>query len=357
MKNTGRQLEIDIAKGFAIICMVLVHTIEYFYNGSSSAANAVVEFLGSPFAAPVFMFALGVGVNYTKNSSPEHYIKRGCQMFVLSYVYNFFVYAAPYLSIYFKTGDFEYFEAAVIEFSNVDILQFAALAFFTFAIVKKFNWNKAVIIGYAAAVSLIGQYLTNTVELPEGGLSYVLGLFWGSSEISFFPYCSWIAFPLIGYIFGKELINTENKAGLYASIAKVSIPVYFAMMANAAYAGIDFGQLTGEYQVSYYHMGIYGNVCLLAFVFGWLSICYLISMFIPEGIMAYFIKLSRNITKIYVVQYILIIYTYVFIAGEESNLLFIEAILAFALVFFLSDKIADIYISLRPAGRKQLARN
>lgn len=115
------------------------------------------------------------------------------------------------------------------------------------------------------------------------------------------------------------------------------------MMAIAAYYVIDFGQLTGDYQVAYYHMGIYGNICFLAFVFGWLSICYLISLYIPKGILAYLTKLCKNITKIYVIQYVLIIYSYVFIAGEENSLNFVQSVLLFALFFILSDKIADLY--------------
>ena len=99
------------------------------------------------------------------------------------------------------------------------------------------------------------------------------------------------------------LIKCEDKKRLYRKIAAAAIPTYFLMMAIAAYYVIDFGQLTGDYQVAYYHMGIYGNICFLAFVFGWLSICYLISLYIPKGILAYLTKLCKNITKIYVIQF------------------------------------------------------
>lgn len=341
--NSKRQYEIDIAKGLAIVFMVLVHTIEYFYTGKNPTNQAIAEFLGSPFAAPVFMFTLGVGVNYTRDSSPKHFARRGCHMLIMSYVYNLLVYATPYIIRYFQTGDSEYFDTAVVEFLNVDILQFAALTFLTFAIIKKFRLNTVQIIVYAAAVSLLGQFLTYGVILPDGWIRSILGLFWGSNEASFFPYSSWIAFPLVGYVFGEVLIKCEDKKRLYRKIAAAAIPTYFLMMAIAAYYVIDFGQLTGDYQVAYYHMGIYGNICFLAFVFGWLSICYLISLYIPKGILAYLTKICKNITKIYVIQYVLIIYSYVFIAGEENNLNFIQSVLLFVLFFILSDKIADLY--------------
>ena len=301
------------------------------------------------------MFAMGIGVNYTKDPSPKHFVKRGSQLFFLSCVFNLLVYAAPYFVLYLKTGDSEYLDRSAAEFASVDILQFAALAMLTFAIIKKLNLNSIQIVIYAAAVSLIGQFLTYSISLPEGWISRNPGLLWGSGEMSYFPYCSWIAFPLVGYLFGRDLINCEDKPGLYKKLAIVGIPLYFAMTAVAALVRIDFGQLTGEYQEAYYHMGLYGNICILAFVLGWISVCYLISLHTPKKIMAYFMRLCNNITRIYVVQYFLIIYAYVFIAGEKNDLSLIESILVFAVIFVLSDIIAFLYSKVRAKVRKSAA--
>lgn len=356
MRNKGRQLEIDIAKGIAIICMVLVHTEEYFYDGSITVVNQIIEFLGSPFAAPVFMIALGVGVVYSRNNKAEDLAGRGIALLAMSYLYNLVVYALPYLILFFSTGKSEYMVTAATEFSNVDILQFAALAFLTFAMIKKLNWKTPQIVAYAVAMPLIGELAVNNITLEEGGLSYFLGLFWGTNEASFFPYCSWIIFPLAGYIFGTALSECRDKKAFYLSVAKVFIPVYIAMMVNAADAGIDFGQLTGEYQTSYYHMGLYGGVCLVGFALGWLSICYFASQYIPEGAVEYFKLLSRNITKIYVLQYLIIIYTYVFLAGEESVLGVVYTLALSAIIFKLADVGARAKISLPAVRVGQLSR-
>ena len=53
--NTGRQVELDIAKGFAILFMIWVHTAETFSTGTGLDYKIVENFLGGPFAAPVFM--------------------------------------------------------------------------------------------------------------------------------------------------------------------------------------------------------------------------------------------------------------------------------------------------------------
>lgn len=73
--NCGRQRELDVAKGLAVIFMVLVHVYEV-YGGSveGTTFSHVVEFLGSPPAAPVFMFLLGVGVVYSRKNTPKYYL-------------------------------------------------------------------------------------------------------------------------------------------------------------------------------------------------------------------------------------------------------------------------------------------
>ena len=70
--NTGRQLELDVAKVFAILFMVTIHVheemsvVNYYWARSDNAFRFILEFLGGPLAAPVFMFAMGVGMVYTK---------------------------------------------------------------------------------------------------------------------------------------------------------------------------------------------------------------------------------------------------------------------------------------------------
>ena len=78
--NTSRQVELDIAKAFSIIFMVLSHCllISYFISDSTSSVfKTFVNFiLGEPCAAPVFMFCMGVGIVFSRKSQPVLMIKR-----------------------------------------------------------------------------------------------------------------------------------------------------------------------------------------------------------------------------------------------------------------------------------------
>ena len=77
--NSGRQKELDFAKGLAIIFMIIVHVNEVYQNSNLEGGiyNRFIEFIGSPPAAPIFMFLLGVGIVYSKNISANILFNRG----------------------------------------------------------------------------------------------------------------------------------------------------------------------------------------------------------------------------------------------------------------------------------------
>ena len=54
----------------------------------------------------------------------------------------------------------------------------------------------------------------------------------------------------------------------------------------------------------------------VSFVLSWLGICYFINSILPESIRNVMKKFSSNVTVIYVIQYILIIYVQVLICQE-----------------------------------------
>jgi uncharacterized membrane protein len=77
--NRGRQTELDIIKGAAILFMMLVHCYEEFtvWPLQPGISAFIISFLGSPPSAPVFMFALGVGIVYSRKSNSKALLLRG----------------------------------------------------------------------------------------------------------------------------------------------------------------------------------------------------------------------------------------------------------------------------------------
>lgn len=95
--NPGRQAELDIAKVFAILFMVLIHVYETMATCGTAkywgtTAHDVIAFMGGPLAAPMFMFAMGVGMVYTRHGNPKEFASRGIGLLLTGYALNFFRY-------------------------------------------------------------------------------------------------------------------------------------------------------------------------------------------------------------------------------------------------------------------------
>ena len=94
--NKGRQFEVDCIKFFAIFFMICIHIYEqlgrydYKHLLPTGFFRNAIEFLGGPMAAPVFMFAMGMGMVYTRHNSSEEFIKRGCHILTDEEIEGFF---------------------------------------------------------------------------------------------------------------------------------------------------------------------------------------------------------------------------------------------------------------------------
>ena len=84
--NLGRQSELDIAKGIAVIFMVFCHSLEilcYFFDPeiSTDFAYGILDVvLGGSYSAPVFLFCMGISFCYSKKSSAENIARRALKM-------------------------------------------------------------------------------------------------------------------------------------------------------------------------------------------------------------------------------------------------------------------------------------
>ncbi len=92
--NVGRQVELDIAKALAIIFMIFLHTLMvvkgFNYSLSPTYDFIISNVLGRPWAAPVFMFCMGVGVVYSRHSQWDVMVKRGVKLYLLGVLVNVF---------------------------------------------------------------------------------------------------------------------------------------------------------------------------------------------------------------------------------------------------------------------------
>lgn len=343
--NRGRQIELDIAKGLAILFMLLVHSFEEFtaWPLQQNVPTYIIEFLGSPPGAPVFMFAMGVGIAYSRKCHAKDLAKRGICLLLGAYILSFFRDFLPHYVLYLKTGATDYLHEALSLLLAADILQFAGLAFLFFGLAVKLNFKAWHYAGAAAIFAGI-NILVRGISPDSQALKVILGLFWGTDPYAWFPLFNWSAYPICGFLFGQLLIRCTDKRRFYRLALWASLVVMMLFGTYAFVNNVDFGALDGFYQDPYYHHDLIGNIVLVAFVVFWTSLLYFLSNYMPEFVKRTFSRWSKNITVIYCVHWLIIGWSLT-IMPLPLDLPWI--LLYFAVLLVVSDAIAVGYQKLK----------
>ena len=311
--NCGRQKEIELAKCAAILCLALIHCViectpeEQLVSGIPYLFDTVI---GGPLSAPVFMFAMGVGVAHKNGQSTRDGALRGLRIMLISYMLNICRFLIPYLIGYGITGDTgKYIDPLLYKVLCNDVLLFAGMALVLIALFRKMklkDWQMAAI---AFAASAAGTML-NGVDVNNALGNILLGYLIGTEDVvgmvmSYFPLLNWLVFPVSGYIFGKRLLRLKDKNLFYGILSAICVPVatiYYAV-------GIVYERgMFGEGQNCYYHLQFSDALGALLSTIGVLGICHFLIRYLPEWVSSLSQKISRNITSIYCIHWVLVVY-------------------------------------------------
>lgn len=311
--NCGRQKELDLAKCGAVLCLALIHCIiectpeEQLVSGIPYLFDTVI---GGPLSATVFMFAMGVGAVYQDSQSTRDGVLRGLRIMLISYMLNICRFLIPYLIGYGITGDTEkYIDPLLYKVLCNDVLLFAGMALVLIALFRKIklkDWQMAAI---AFAASAAGTML-NGVDVNNALGNILLGYLIGTEDaagmvMSYFPLLNWLVFPVSGYIFGKRLLRLKDKNLFYGILSAICVPVatiYYAV-------GIVYERgMFGEGQNCYYHLQFSDAVGAILSTLGVLGLCHFLIRHLPEWVSSLSQKISRNITSIYCIHWVLVVY-------------------------------------------------
>ena len=234
--QTNRLLSIDLARGMAVFFMIAVHTLEVFANPEvkNSIFGQIIEFLGGPPAAPVFMTLMGFSFIYSRKSELKPKLLRGFKIFLTGYILNIIRGVIPFtLSTYLnmdiaKTFQIEPLNAYTI-LTIVDILQFAGIALMIMAIIQALNINKYLVLLSAFVMSMISPFLWG-IKLDLPIIDQLLELIWGDQpiECSFiankiaFPVFPWLTFPLLGMFLGETVKNSNDSNRIFKPVCSES---------------------------------------------------------------------------------------------------------------------------------------
>lgn len=348
--NSGRQPELDMAKGLAIVFMVWVHVFEELAPNSTGPLITFVEILGGPFAAPIFMICLGIGISYSKHNAPKDLLRRGISLLGTGLLLNVFRFVLPDLIKYALTKDRFYLYDTFSLFS-VDILQFAGLAFIAIALATKLKFNNVTLLLTGVVASVAGMLL-NGVSTGSYVADQFAGFLWGTATKTYFPFLNWIIFPIFGLVFGSLLKHCRDKKNFYLRVSPFSAVVMLFYLAMTIRYGLMF--LSGG---SYYFMELSDAlffIILSMFVFG---LCYAILQLFPKVSFSSLMRWSKNINAIYCIHWTLLgligIVQQLFI--KSSGMQFWQGTLIAIILLFLSDRLSVLYINqLKPMLVKKL---
>ena len=311
--NNGRQPELDLAKAVLIFCLALIHcTIEctpeeQLAHGIPFLFDSVI---GGPLSAPMFMFAMGIGMVYTKRHAPGDYVRRGIRIGITGYALNICRFLFPFLAGYLLTGDIEkYIEPLPYRVLGNDMLQFAALAMIMIALFVRFHLSNGAMLLVCLVMSVLGTFL-NGVDAGSPAGNIILGYLIGTEDpagavISDFPLLNWLIVPVSGYIFGGLLRHVKNKNLFYGILSTAGVLVCMAYFPPAILGG--FGMF-GEGQNCYYHIVTTDVLVSIAAAFGILGIYHVIVPHLSKKVTGCIEEISRNINTVYCIHWVFVIW-------------------------------------------------
>ena len=208
--NSKRQLELDVAKFFAIVLMIMVHCLAFCSLCQIDHPYLEHLFIFMQCSAPLFMFAMGVGMVYTRHDSSKEFITRGIKLILMGFIINLIYFVSGYI------GELE-IEYCILSLISNDILQFAGLSFILIGLFKRIKLNIKQMFLISVLLSILGTFI-NHVSFSNMYLSQFLGHFIGTEGykiVSCFPVLNWFVVPVVGMIFGNYLIRCTDKTEFY----------------------------------------------------------------------------------------------------------------------------------------------
>jgi uncharacterized membrane protein len=304
--NTGRQIELDWARGLAVFFMILVHVKICMRPYPLLDLYAkIIEFCGNPPAAPTFMILLGAGIVYSKNRDPKKLSIRGLKLLLANYVLNFISLGLPYLTLFFQTNDAANLELMIFETIGADILAFAGLTFLFFALVEKMRIKLIHVILVTLVLSCL-NYLVSAAFININ-ISVLPGLLIRVNENSYFPFLSWIGYPVMGYVFGNFLMRCSRKKAFYRYLFMFSALSALAISLASQKYDFDIWSMhfvgTGEYYYQdFVQYILVGGIC-----FSWICILYVLSGINALRFLGKLLsRWSKNVTVMYFAHLIII---------------------------------------------------
>ena len=298
-----RLWELDLLKALAIVSMILCHCVIRLGLHQPGYEQDICYLLGDVVfgeylaVAHAFMFAMGVGVVYSRHNSPTELFYRGVRLYILGFVLNFFRYGIYALADGFLEGEFpaETVYALIVQ----DILHFAGLALMATGLFRRLRLKEGQILLIGVLLSALGGPLAFVYQSSPVA-DYFLGHFVVTTEqSSCFAFFNWYVFVAAGLLFGAALRRTEDMDRFYGRLLRAACPVMVLYLALTAVFGPCFLTKNGWY----YAVSLPEAAGLLSIDLTLLGAFRLLLKRVDVSRLTVFIEMSRNVNRIYCIHW------------------------------------------------------
>ena len=300
--NDSRQIELDIVRALGVIFMVACHVYINLRGDVTTPFGYIMDnIIGGPFAAPVFMFAMGMALVYSRHSDANSLLWRGLKLLILGYVLNFVRLCLPVLIAYGVSRDPAVFSVFLEQLLCVDIFQFAGLALLVIGLFKKLKLDWWYLLLLAVVLSLLGSFLK---DKSSGilALDLFLSLFYKANPYSYFPLFHWLLIPVVGMKVGEWHIRLTDKKRFYLFVLMVIFPISCCFELGAYLTNTHLLSEAAYYFYFYLPSGIF----LCGFALAWIALVGLIVGLCKKPRCGFLVWISKNTLPIYCIHWVLI---------------------------------------------------
>ena len=247
--------------------------------------------------AHAFMLAMGIGIVFSKKTTPLHLLKRGICIYILGYLFNLFrfgIYAALDYAVKVDYSP-DLFHAVFFQ----DIFQFAGLAMMLTALLMKLKWNEVGILIVGIVLSCIGSFVPD-VQTGNEFLDLVIGNFVTATSVpSHFTFLNWYIFVAVGIFFGNVIRQLEDEKRFYKRLLFVSCIIMTAFILSTVKYGMFF--LNSLHR--YYAVSILEAVGYLSIDLFLLSLFYFVVKHFGMDKLGVCATMSRSLTQMYLLHW------------------------------------------------------
>lgn len=289
----------DLLKGSAVLLMVQVHLAELFAQPAilDTAIGKGSLFLGGPPAAPVFMAVMGYLLAVQPRAT-GHLLQRGLRLILLGFLLNIGLNLRLLVRICNHTLNVNPWEYVL----GVDILFLAGVSLMVIVLLQRWLGNRFWIYLILAIGAAAISPIFSRAMIREGWTRYVFAFLGGDYRWSYFPVFPWLAYPLLGYSFGR--FAAKPVPMLMDHQGRIAIAVLSAVVLIAT---VRFGWTIASVLPRYYHHDVRFFLWGMVFLIFWGSLFSLLEEdFGGHASLCYLKWVGKNVTAFYVLQWLII---------------------------------------------------